>query len=63
MLTYKFEKLFAYRRGIVAGVRWPRQTGQREGINKRIKVMKRIPYGYRDSAFFLKIKAACPGHP
>ena len=39
-------------------------TGQLEGINNRIKVMKRIAYGYRDSAFFfLKIKTAFPGNP
>lgn len=50
-------KLKAYWRGIVARVRWPMHTGQLEGINNRIKVMKRIAYGYRDSAlFFLKIK-------
>ncbi|MCC7477411.1 transposase, partial [bacterium] len=33
-----------------------------EGINNRIKVIKRIAYGYRDDEyFFLKIKAAFPG--
>ncbi|WP_198345594.1 transposase, partial [Burkholderia ubonensis] len=37
---------------------------QLEGINNRIKVMKRMAYGYRDSAYFLlKIKAAYPGNP
>lgn len=45
-------------------VRWPMHTGQLEGVNNRIKVMKRMAYGYRDSAyFFLKIKAAYPGNP
>lgn len=39
-------------------------TGQLEGIDNRIKVMKRMAYGYRDSTcFFLKIKAAYPGNP
>lgn len=57
-------KLKMYWRGIVARVRWPMHTGQLEGINNRIKVMKRMAYGYRDSAFFfLKIKAAYPGNP
>lgn len=57
-------RLKAYWRGIVARVRWPMHTGQLEGINNRIKVMKRMAYGYRDSAFFfLKIKAAFPGNP
>ncbi|WP_446942002.1 transposase, partial [Pseudomonas aeruginosa] len=33
-----------------------------EGVNNRIKVIKRMAYGFRDSAyFFLKIKAAFPG--
>jgi hypothetical protein len=33
-----------------------------EGMNNRIKVIKRMAYGYRDSAyFFLKIRAAFPG--
>lgn len=57
-------KLAAYWRGILARVRWPMHTGQLEGINNRIKVMKRMAYGYRDSAyFFLKINAAYPGNP
>jgi transposase len=39
-------------------------TGQLEGISNRIKVMKRMAYGYRDSAcFFLKIRAAFHGEP
>ncbi|MBA6418862.1 transposase, partial [Pseudomonas sp. 5Ae-yellow] len=38
-------------------------TGQLEGINNKIKVIKRMAYGYRDTDyFFLKIKAAFPGH-
>jgi hypothetical protein len=37
-------------------------TSVLEGINNRIKVIKRMVYGYRDSAcFFLEIKAAVPG--
>lgn len=58
------KRLAPYWRGILARVRWPMHTGQLEGINNRIKVMKRMAYGYRDSAFFfLKIKAAFPGNP
>lgn len=57
-------RLRPYWRGIVARMRWPMHTGQLEGINNRIKVMKRMAYGYRDSDFFfLKIKAAFPGNP
>ena len=37
-------------------------TSVLEGMNNRIKVIKRMAYGFRDSAyFFLKIKAAFPG--
>jgi len=33
-----------------------------EGVNNRIKVIKRMAYGYRDTDhFFLKIRAAFPG--
>lgn len=57
-------RLKKYWRGIVARVRWPMHTGQLEGINNRIKVIKRMAYGYRDTDyFFLKIKAAFPGNP
>lgn len=57
-------RLKSYWRGILARMRWPMHTGQLEGINNRIKVMKRMAYGYRDSDFFfLKIKAAFPGNP
>ncbi len=41
-------------------------TGQLEGINNRIKVMKRMAYGYWDSSYFflkIKAKAAFPGNP
>ncbi|NWF36089.1 transposase, partial [Mariprofundus sp. KV] len=39
-------------------------TSVLEGMNNRIKVIKRMAYGYRDNEyFFLKIKAAFPGLP
>jgi hypothetical protein len=35
-----------------------------EGINNKIKVIKRMAYGFRDDGyFFLKIRAAFPGIP
>lgn len=56
--------LRAYWRGILSRVRWPMHTGRLEGINNRIKVIKRMAYGYRDTDyFFLKIRAAFPGNP
>lgn len=53
-----------YWRGILSRVRWPMHTGILEGINNKIKLIKRTAFGYRDSDyFFLKIKAAFPGNP
>lgn len=58
---------FANRLGLAADyiinhARYPLHTSLLEGINNRIKVMKRIAYGYRDEDyFFLKIRAAFPG--
>jgi len=38
-------------------------TSVLEGINNRIKVIKRMAYGFRDTEyFFLKIRAAFPGN-
>ena len=50
--------------GILSHCRWPLNTSVLEGMNNKIKVLKRIAYGYRDDAyFFLKIRAAFPGIP
>lgn len=50
--------------GILAHCRYPLHTSVLEGINNKIKVIKRMAYGYRDDAyFFLKIRAAFPGKP
>ena len=58
------KRLKGYWRGIVSRVRWPMHTGQLEGMNNRIKVIKRMAYGYRDSEFFfMKIKSVFPGNP
>lgn len=49
--------------GILAHCRYPLHTGLLEGINNKIKVLKRMAYGFRDDAyFFLKIRAAFPGN-
>jgi len=51
-----------YARGILASARFHMHTSLLEGVNNRIKVIKRMAYGFRDSDyFFLKIKAAFPG--
>lgn len=50
--------------GILSHCRYPLHTGLLEGINNKIKVLKRMAYGYRDDRyFFLKIRAAFPGIP
>ena len=50
--------------GILSHCRYPLHTGLLEGINNKIKVLKRMAYGFRDDAyFFLKIRAAFPGIP
>ena len=50
--------------GILSHCRWKLNTSVVEGANNKIKVLKRIAYGYRDEDyFFLKIRAAFPGNP
>lgn len=56
--------LKSYLPGILAHCRWPLHTSLLEGINNKIKVIKRMAYGFRDDAyFFLRIRAAFPGKP
>lgn len=56
------KRLRKYLRGILASAIYPLNTSILEGVNNRIKVIKRMAYGFRDSSyFFLKIKAAFPG--
>ncbi len=55
-------RLRPYLPGILAHCRYPLGTNLIEGINNKIKLIKRIAYGFRDDAyFFLKIRAAFPG--
>ena len=55
------ERLKKYLRGILASSRFPMSTRILEGVNNRIKVIRRMAYGFRDPAcFFLKIKDAFP---
>lgn len=56
------KRLKNYLRGILASALFPLNSSILEGVNNKIKVIKRMAYGFRDSAyFFLKIKAAFPG--
>lgn len=50
--------------GILAHCRYALHTGLLEGINNKIKVLKRMAYGSCDDAYcFLKIQSAFPGIP
>lgn len=44
--------LLAYRRGILAWYDRHISTGKVEGINNKIKVIKRNAYGFRDECYF-----------
>lgn len=58
------QRLQNYLKGILNHCLWPLHTGILEGINNKIKVIKRMAYGFRDhDYFFLKIRAAFPGIP
>lgn len=58
------KRLLPYRDGIISHATWQINTSILEGFNNKIKVIKRMAYGYRDSEyFFMKIKAAFPGVP
>ena len=55
-------KLKPYLHGIISSATHRLHTSGLEGMNNKIKVMKRMGYGYRDTEyFFLKVKAAFPG--
>lgn len=57
------QRLKPYLHGIIAHCRHPLHTSVLEGINNRIKVIKRMAYGFRDQDyFFLKIRFAFPGN-
>jgi transposase len=58
MLESFAKTLSTHRDGILAYYDCPISTGRLEGMNNKIKTMKRQAYGYRDMAFFkLKILA------
>jgi len=49
--------------GVLAHCTYPLHTSLLEGIMNKIKVIKRMAYGFRDDEyFFLKIRAAFPGN-
>lgn len=58
LLMKMADTLATYRNAILAYYDYPISTGPLEGLNNKIKTLKRQAYGYRDSDFFkLKILA------
>lgn len=56
------QHLRSYEEAIVNHCRYPIHTGQLEGVNNRIKVIKRQAYGFHDDHYFiLKIKGTFTG--
>ena len=56
------QELKPYLNGIVSSACYRRHTCHLEGVNNKIKVIKRMAYSYRDAAYvFLKIIDAFPG--
>ncbi|WP_345878572.1 transposase, partial [Shewanella algae] len=48
----------------VASAVHPLHTCRLEGMNNKIKLLKRMGYGYRDTEyFFLKVRETFPGDP
>lgn len=56
------ETLLRHAHGILNHADHPIHNGRIEGVNNKIKVIKREAYGYHDLEYFcLKIKQRCPG--
>jgi transposase len=57
-------RLERYQYGIVSHCRHQMHTSRLEGVNNKIKVIKRTAYGFHDPEYFaLKVKQAFPGRP
>ena len=58
------KNLRGYVQGIIAAADFKINTSVLEGVNNKIKQIKRRAYGFRDDQyFFLKVKAAFHGLP
>lgn len=54
------KSLDRYRYGLINHCHYPINSGKLEGMNNKIKVIKRIAYGFHDDDYFiLKIKQGC----
>lgn len=61
-LTRFVKMLKSHREGILAHADYPVHASKLEGVNNKIKVLKREHYGFHALEYFcLKIKQRCPG--
>ena len=61
-LTRFARTLERYKEGILNHCKHPMHTSRLEGVNNKIKVIKRIAFGFHDPEYFaLKVKQAFPG--
>ncbi len=59
-----FNRLRYFEYGILNHCQFPIGTSKLEGVNNKIKVIKRKAYGFHDTDYFtLKVKQALPGGP
>lgn len=57
-------RLQFFKEGILNHCDCPIDTGKLEGVNNKIKLIKRRAFGYHDPDYFaLKVKQAFPGRP
>jgi transposase len=63
-LTRFVKMLLTHKEGILNHATYPIHTSKLEGVNNKIKVLKRKAYGFHDLEYFsLKIKQRCQGKP
>jgi transposase len=63
-LTTFARRLERHRYGILNHCKHRMHTSRIEGVNNKIKVIKRVAYGFHDPEYFaLKVKQAFPGRP
>ncbi|MFY3093602.1 transposase [Achromobacter xylosoxidans] len=56
-------RLRQYLPSILAHARWPLGTNLVAGVNSRVKVIKRMEYGFIYDHFLLTIREVVPGNP
>jgi transposase len=57
------KNLVQWREGILAHCRYPIYTSIIEGVNNKIKVIKRMAYGFRDDTYIFQKNPGAFYHP